>query len=44
MHDDTTVGLHASRLCRFARALIGDRIGADDLVQDNMERGWKKLP
>lgn len=32
------------RLRRYARALISDRTGADDLVQDTMERGWKKLP
>lgn len=31
------------RLRRYARALIGDRTGADDLVQDTIERGWKKL-
>lgn len=31
------------RLRRYARALIGDRTGADDLVQDTMERGWRKL-
>lgn len=31
------------RLRRYARALIGDRTGADDLVQDTMERGWKRL-
>lgn len=31
------------RLRRYARALLGDRSGADDLVQDTMERGWKKL-
>lgn len=31
------------RLRRYARALIGDRTGADDLVQDTMERGWNKL-
>jgi RNA polymerase sigma factor (sigma-70 family) len=31
------------RLRRYARALIADRSGADDLVQDTMERGWKKL-
>jgi RNA polymerase sigma-70 factor (ECF subfamily) len=31
------------RLRRYARALIGDRSGADDLVQDTIERGWKKL-
>ncbi|HWU98665.1 MAG TPA: RNA polymerase sigma factor [Oxalicibacterium sp.] len=31
------------RLRRYARALVGDRTRADDLVQDTMERGWKKL-
>ncbi|MFZ6779421.1 RNA polymerase sigma factor [Undibacterium sp. Ji83W] len=31
------------RLRRYARALVGDRVGADDLVQDTMERGWLKL-
>jgi RNA polymerase sigma factor (sigma-70 family) len=31
------------RLRRYARALVGDRAGADDLVQDTMERGWHKL-
>jgi RNA polymerase sigma factor (sigma-70 family) len=31
------------RLRRYARALVGDRADADDLVQDTMERGWEKL-
>jgi RNA polymerase sigma-70 factor (ECF subfamily) len=31
------------RLRRYARALVGDRAIADDLVQDTMERGWRKL-
>jgi RNA polymerase sigma-70 factor (ECF subfamily) len=31
------------RLRRYARALVGDRSGADDLVQDTMERGWRRL-
>lgn len=31
------------RLRRYARALVGDRTRADDLVQDTMERGWNKL-
>jgi len=30
-------------LRRYARALIGDREGADDLVQDTLERAWAKL-
>lgn len=32
------------RLRRYARALVGNRPEADDLVQDTMERGWSKLP
>ena len=31
------------RLRRYARALMGERAGADDLVQDTVERGWLKL-
>jgi RNA polymerase sigma-70 factor (ECF subfamily) len=31
------------RLRRYARALVGDRASADDLVQDTLERGWAKL-
>lgn len=31
------------RLRRYARALVGNRPEADDLVQDTMERGWSKL-
>src|SRR4051794_31140375 len=31
------------RLRRYARALAGDRAGADDLVQDTLERAWAKL-
>jgi RNA polymerase sigma-70 factor (ECF subfamily) len=31
------------RLRRYARALVGDRAGADDLVQDTLERAWAKL-
>jgi RNA polymerase sigma-70 factor (ECF subfamily) len=31
------------RLRRYARALAGNRAEADDLVQDTMERGWRKL-
>ncbi len=31
------------RLRRYARALVGDRAGADDLVQDTLERAWSKL-
>ncbi len=31
------------RLRRYARALVGERGSADDLVQDTLERGWHKL-
>ncbi len=31
------------RLRRYARALVGSRAEADDLVQDTLERGWSKL-
>lgn len=31
------------RLRRYARALVGDRARADDLVQDTVERAWNKF-
>jgi RNA polymerase sigma-70 factor (ECF subfamily) len=31
------------RLRRYARALVGERAAADDLVQDTLERAWAKL-
>jgi len=31
------------RLRRYARALTGERMAADDLVQDTLERAWTKL-
>lgn len=34
---------HIPRLRRYARALLGDRDRADDLVQDTLERAWGKL-
>lgn len=30
-------------LRRYARALLGDRAAADDLVQDTLERAWSRL-
>lgn len=44
MHDDSAAMLACiPRLRRYARALVGDRGCADDLVQDTMERGWGRL-
>jgi RNA polymerase sigma-70 factor (ECF subfamily) len=34
---------HIPRLRRYARALTGDRVRADDLVQDTLERALVKL-
>ena len=34
---------HMPRLRRYARALVGDRYAADDLVQDTLERAWNKF-
>jgi RNA polymerase sigma-70 factor (ECF subfamily) len=31
------------RLRRYARALVGERGGVDDLVQDTVERGWSRI-
>ena len=31
------------RLRRYARALVGDRAAADDLIQDTLERAWSKF-
>lgn len=31
------------RLRRYARALTGERSAADDLVQDTLERAWRRL-
>src|SRR5512143_441521 len=31
------------RLRRYARALVGDRATADDLVQDTLERAWSRV-
>ena len=33
---------HIPRLRRYARALVGDQHGADDLVQDTLERAINK--
>jgi len=41
--DNHAIVQHIPRLRRYARALVGDRYSADDLVQDTLERAWNKL-
>jgi RNA polymerase sigma-70 factor (ECF subfamily) len=41
--DNDAIVQHIPRLRRYARALVGDRYSADDLVQDTLERAWNKL-
>lgn len=43
MSDESHLLACLPRLRRYARALVEDRAGADDLVQDTMERAWQKL-
>lgn len=40
--DRDAVAAHIPRLRRYARALVGDRMLADDLVQDTLERALAK--
>ena len=43
MNDADSIVELIPRLRRYARALAGDRIMADDLVQDTLERAWSKF-
>ena len=40
--DDEHLLIWVPRLRRYARALVGSRDDADDLVQDTLERAWAK--
>ena len=40
--DDEQLLTWAPRLRRYARALVGNRDDADDLVQDTLERAWSR--
>jgi RNA polymerase sigma-70 factor (ECF subfamily) len=41
--DGSAIVAEIPRLRRYARALLGDRAAADDLVQDTLERAWSRL-
>lgn len=41
--DSRAILAEIPRLRRYARALLGDRAAADDLVQDTLERAWRRL-
>ena len=41
--DSSAILAEIPRLRRYARALIGDRAAADDLVQDTLERAWSRV-
>ncbi len=37
------IATHIPQLRRYARALTGDYTAAEDLVQDTLERAWKRI-
>ena len=41
--DSSAILAEIPRLRRYARALVGDRAAADDLVQDTLERAWTRI-
>ncbi|MBL8428460.1 MAG: sigma-70 family RNA polymerase sigma factor [Dechloromonas sp.] len=41
--DSRTIITELPRLRRYARAMLGDRAAADDLVQDTLERAWSRI-
>ena len=41
--DSRAILAELPRLRRYARALLGDRAAADDLVQDTLERAWSRI-
>ena len=40
--DSAAILAEIPRLRRYARAMLGDRAAADDLVQDTLERAWAR--
>ncbi len=43
MGNDEHIATHIPQLRRYARALTGDYTTAEDLVQDTLERAWKRI-
>ncbi|MDP3540752.1 MAG: RNA polymerase sigma factor [Azonexus sp.] len=41
--DTAAILTELPRLRRYARAMVGDRAAADDLVQDTLERAWSRF-
>jgi RNA polymerase sigma factor (sigma-70 family) len=41
--DSSAILAELPRLRRYARALVGERAAADDLVQDTLERAWIRV-
>ena len=41
--DSSAILTELPRLRRYARAMVGDRAAADDLVQDTLERAWLRF-
>lgn len=43
MGNDEHIATHIPQLRRYARALTGNYTAAEDLVQDTLERAWKRI-
>jgi RNA polymerase sigma-70 factor (ECF subfamily) len=43
MDDAEAITAQIPHLRRYSRALMGDRVAADDLVQDTLERAWRRF-
>jgi RNA polymerase sigma-70 factor (ECF subfamily) len=41
--DDEGIITNVTHLRRYARALTGDHVSAEDLVQDTLERAWQRM-
>lgn len=41
--DSRSILIELPRLRRYARAMVGERAAADDLVQDTLEKAWSRI-